>query len=446
MRKTPILGLLGLFLALHGGDAQTNSSAAPPSRIALRAARLMDGKRDTIITNAVILIEHQKIIAVGTGLTIPVGTTVIDLGDQTLLPGLIDTHTHLLLEMDGENLRYKDDGMLRVVATESTAERVLLGAKLGREDLEAGITTVRDLGNSGVNGDVALRDAIFRGWVRGPTVVPSTRALAAPGGQFMRLIPEAQKIIEQEYVTINGPESARQAVRQALYDGAWCIKVIVNGSPADVTLDELKAIVDQAHTSKVKVAAHAVDDHATRIAAQAGVDSIEHAFEIQDDVLKLMAQKHIFLVPTDSTEEGYFAMENGNRPMSTEERARAMEKYKTLVARNGDRLRRAIAAGVPIAAGSDVWQLWPGKTRGQASLVMLEAYAAEGMKPADIIRSVTSSAAELIGAQFEVGTIEKGKYADIIAVPGDPLNDATALEHAKFVMRGGEIIRNQTQK
>jgi imidazolonepropionase-like amidohydrolase len=443
MRRISILGLLGLFLGLPCVHAQTNSTLNPPTRIALRAARLMDGKHDTAVTNAVVIVERDKIAAVGSGLTIPAGTTVIDLGDQTLLPGLIDAHTHLLLQMDGENLRFHEDGMLRVVATESTAERALLGAKLAREDLEAGITAVRDLGNSGVNGDVALSEAIMQGWVPGPTIVPSTRALAAPGGQFTRLIPEAQKIIEQEYVIINGPESARQAVRQALYDGAWCIKVIVNGSPADVTLDELKAIVDQAHTSKVKVAAHATDDHATRIAVEAGVDSVEHGYEIQDDVLKLMAQRHIFLVPTDSTAEGYFAMENGNRPMSGEERARLMEKYKARVASNGDRLRRAIAAGVPIAAGSDVWQSWPGKTRGQASLAMLEAYAEEGMKPAEIIRAATSSAAELIGGLPFVGTIEKGKSAYIIAVPGDPLTDPTALEHARFVMRRGEIVKNQ---
>ncbi len=270
---------------------------ARPSRIAIRAERMIDGKGDTAIHNPVILIDGEKISAVGAGLSIPAGTRVIDLGNLTLLPGLIDVHTHLLTEMDGTNVSLQDVEMLKVVATQSTTERALLGAKLGREDLEAGITTVRDLGNSGVNGDVALRDAIDRGWLPGPHILAATRALAAPGGQFGRLTPEAQKIIEQEYVILQGPESARQAVRQSLYDGANCIKVIVNGSPANVSLEEMKAIVDEAHTAGVKVAAHAIGDKATHIAAEAGADSIEHAYVISDDTLKMMAEKHIFLVP-----------------------------------------------------------------------------------------------------------------------------------------------------
>jgi predicted amidohydrolase YtcJ len=182
-------------------------------------------------------------------LTIPTDAKVIDLGDATLLPGLIDVHTHLLSEMDGTNLTLQDVEMLRIVATQSTAERALLGAKLGREDLEAGITTVRDVGNSGVSGDVALRTAFDQGWLLGPRMVVSTRALAPQGGQFGRMTPEAQKLIEEEYVTIRGAESARQAVRQALYDGAGCIKVIVNGPPGNVTIEEMKALLGRAKSA-----------------------------------------------------------------------------------------------------------------------------------------------------------------------------------------------------
>lgn len=250
------LCLLSTMLFGQTLSAQTSK----PEKIAIRAVRLIDGKSDTPINNPVILIDGEKISAVGAGLAVPADAKVIDLGNLTLLPGLIDVHTHLLSEMDGTNVSLQDVEMLKIVATQSTAERALLGAKLGREDLEAGITTVWDVGNSGVNGDVALRDAINRGWLPGPRIVAATRALAAPGGQFGRLTPEAQKLIEQEYVTVNGPDSARQAVRQALYDGANCIKVIVNGSPANVTLDEMKAIVDEAHTAGVKVAAHAIGD------------------------------------------------------------------------------------------------------------------------------------------------------------------------------------------
>ncbi len=430
-----------LSAPLWTAHGQTTPTFSQP--IAIRASRLIDGRNESPVIDAVILIDREKITAVGSRLPIPQGATVLDLGDVTLLPGLIDSHTHLLLEMDGTNLNLQDMAMLKAVATESTAERALRGAKLAREDLEAGITTVRDLGNSGVNGDVALRDAINNGWLPGPRIVAATRALAAPGGQFGQLIPEAQSIIEQEYVTIDGPQSARQAVRQALYNGADCIKVIVNGSPADVTLDEMKAVVDQAHTSGVKVAAHATDEKAARIAAEAGVDSIEHGYVVPDDVLKMMAEKHIFLVPTDGTEQEYLDMMFGTRQPTPAERAEQEKWIQLYVKGNRDRLQRARKMGVPIAAGSDMYLTLPNKSRGQASLEMLAAYAEEGMTPMEIIHAATSNAAELLGRQAIVGTLEVGKFADIIAVPGDPLKDVSRLEHAKFVMKGGVVIKNE---
>ncbi len=423
--------------------AQEPKGASPAALVAIRAAHLLDGKSDAPVNNAVVLTEGEKIKAMGPGLTIPANTKVVDLGELTLLPGLIDAHTHLLSEMDGTNVTLQDIEMLKIVATQSTAQRALLGAKLGREDLESGITTVRDLGNSGVNGDVALRDAIDRGWIPGPRIVAATRALAAPGGQFGRLTPQAQDIIEQEYVTINGPQSARQAVRFALYDGANCIKVIVNGTPANVSLEEMTAIVDEAHAAGVKVAAHAIGDKATRIAAQAGADSIEHAYIVPDDVLQMMAQKHIFLVPTDGTEQEFLDMMNGTRQPTPEERKGQLTFIKRYVDGNRDRLRRALKFGVPVAAGSDMYLTLPGKNRGQASLGMLSAYADEGMTPQQIIHAATSSAAELLGWQDRIGTLEPGKFADMIGVPGDPEKDISVLQHAHFVMKGGTIVKNE---
>jgi len=421
-----------------------SAQEAGPSQptIAIRAAHLIDGKSDTVVKDAVVLVAGDKITAVGSGLAIPKNAKVIDLGDATLLPGLIDAHTHLLSEMDGSNLSLQDVEMLRIVATQSTAERALLGARLGREDLEAGITTVRDVGNSGVNGDVALRRAIENGWVTGPRMVPSTRALAAQGGQFGRLTPAAQSLIEEEYVTIRGPESARQAVRQALYDGARCIKVIVNGSPANVTLDEMKAIVDEAHIAGVKVAAHAIGDKPTRIAAEAGVDSIEHAYVVPDDVLKMMAEKHIFLVPTDGTLKTFVDMSLGTRQPTEKERTELEKECAPFVKEEQERLKRAIRIGVPIAAGSDMYLHMPGLTRGQASLLVYEAYTEAGMTPMEIIHAATRNAAELLGMQDRIGTLEPGKLADIMAVPGDPLKDIRALEHANFVMKGGAVVVN----
>lgn len=433
--------LVMVFLSACASANGWPQAKTPASVIALRAAHLIDGKTDSVVNNAVVLVEGEKITSVGAALAIPSGAQVIDLGDATLLPGFIDAHTHLLSEMNGENLSLQDVEMLRIVTTQSTAKRALLGAKLAREDLQAGITTVRDLGNSGVNGDVALHDAIESGWLPGPRIVASTRALAPQGGQFGRLIPEAQSVIELEYVTIRGSESARQAVRQALYDGARCIKVIVNGTPANVTLDEMKAIVEEAHLAKVRVAAHAIGDPAERVAIEAGVDSVEHAYFISDDLLSEMAQKHIFLVPTDGTLQTFEDMSFGTRQPSAAERASTEKAFKQVVDAEQDRLRRAIKLGVPIASGSDMYLSIPGKDRGQASLLVFEAYAEAGMAPMQIIRAATHGGAELLGLQDRIGTLESGKLADIIAVPGDPTKDLKALERAKFVMKGGVIFK-----
>lgn len=435
--RTFIATVVSFILVASSAFAQ-----AKPEMIAIRAAHLIDGRGDSSISNAVVLVQGGKIAAVGSGLEIPQGARIIDLGDATLLPGFIDAHTHLLTQMDGANLLHQGLESLRIVASESTAERALLGAKLGREDLEAGITTVRDVGNSGVNGDVALRKAINRGWLPGPRIFASTRALAAPGGQFGTLTPEAQAIIGQEYVIVDGPQSARQAVRQALYDGANLIKVIVNGSGADVTPEEMKAIVDEAHSEGVKVAAHAIGNRATRIAAEAGADSIEHAYVVPDDVLKMMAEKHIFLVPTDQTMMTFEALEFGARTPTPEERAQLDSEVSPFVQGSISRLQRAMKMGVPIAFGSDMYFAMPNLTRGQASLRTFDAYTAAGMTPMQIIRAATSSAAELLGFEKQIGTLESGKLADIIAVPGDPLQDVTALQRVRFVMKEGVVIRN----
>ncbi|HUB17865.1 MAG TPA: amidohydrolase family protein [Acidobacteriaceae bacterium] len=427
----------GLLTALPPALSQD----APQHRIAIRAARLISGKGDSVLNNAVVEVQDDRITAVGSGLAVPPNVEVIDLGDATLLPGLIDAHTHLLTEIDGSELLEGGYEWLHLVATESTAERALLGAKSAREDLEAGITTVRDVGNSGFEGDVALRNAIRRGWVPGPRMVVATRALAPPGGQFGRLTPEARSLIDREYVTLNGPESARQAVRDALYAGANVIKVIVNGAPASVTPEEMKAIVEEAHRDDVKVAAHAIGDQETRIAAEAGVDSIEHAYVVPDDVLKMMAQKHIFLVPTDYTASQAEDMLFAGRAPSADERSRWEKELKDFFESDRRRLQRAIELGVPIASGSDMYVAIPGKTRGQASLEVLQALSEEGMAPMAIIHAATSSAAELLGLQDRIGTLEPGKLADIVAVPGNPLENIAALQHVAFVMKGGVVFR-----
>jgi imidazolonepropionase-like amidohydrolase len=401
---------------------------------------MLDVKSGAVVQNPVVVVDGGRITAAGVGVAVPSGARVIDLGNMILLPGLIDSHTHLLQNYEGRH-GGDDPNMALTVATMSAARRALLGAAMGREDLEAGITTVRDLGNSGWNGDVALRDAINAGWVVGPRILASTRALAAAGGQFGGLAPEAQSLIQQEYVVISGVEDARRAVRQAFYDGADLIKVIVNTGPRVVSLEEMKVIVDEAKRVGRRVAAHAIGDQATRIAAEAGVNSIEHAYTIPDDALKMMAEKNIYLVATDYPAE-FYVDALGPNTRSTEERNAALQNARRFEASSRERVQRAVKMGVKVAFGSDEYYNTLGKTRGQASLLTLEAYQADGLSPLEVLRTATVNAADLLGLGNRLGTIEAGKLADIIAVDGDPLKDVRELGKVRFVMKGGRVIRN----
>jgi imidazolonepropionase-like amidohydrolase len=442
-----VLALLLCLLSLPGWSGTRGAVArnalqpeVAPLPIAVRAARMLDVRAGAYVPNAIVLVENGRITAAGASVPIPATAQIKDLGNATLLPGLIDCHTHLLLNFD--RALDEDRNLLLQVAQMSTAKRALLGAQMGRQDLLAGITTVRDAGNSGVNGDVALRDAINAGWVEGPRVVACTRALAAAGGQFGGLAPEAQPLIAQEYAVISGPEEARKAVRQALYDGADAIKVIVDTYPRVLSLEELKAIVEEAHRVGRKVAAHAVTDMAIRLAATAGVDSVEHGYGASDESLQLMAQKQVFLVPTDGPADVYTAIFVDSHQLPPAEREAALARFQRLAAQHHQRLTRAVKAGVRIAAGSDMYFSVPGLTRGEASLTMLRAYAAAGMTPLEIIRAATLNAADLLGWQNRVGSLEPGKFADLIGMRDDPLKDVSALARVGFVMKGGAIMKD----
>ncbi len=412
MRSILRLLLIGVWLAPGVGATAARVTA-------LRCAAAIDVVHGTRIEHAVLLVRDGRILAMGPDLPIPPEATVVDFGAGTVLPGLIDAHTHLLLRFDS-GLGDENVNIILRLNTVDPEGRALLGAAMAREMLAAGFTTVRDLGNSGRHGGVALRDAIRSGLVPGPRMTVSTRGLAPPGGQFGRLSALGRELASEEYLEITGADAGRRAVREAVFEGASVIKVIVDGA-VSLSPGELAAIVDEAHRAGLKVAAHAVADDAVRAAAQAGVDSIEHAYSAPEDVLRVMAEKKIFLVPTDFPPDiGVGSAEQ--------------------IAAEGKRLAQAIALGVPIAAGSDAYYAQPGRTRGDSAKLMFRAYAAAGMTPARILRAATIDAARLLGVDNEVGSLEAGKYADLLVVDGDPLTDIHALEQVRAVMKAGVAV------
>lgn len=418
---------------------------SPPVPTLIKAGHILNVETGTYLSDQGLLIDGQTIKEIGPFMQVQRHASsrakFLDLSTAIVLPGLIDVHTHLLSNYAGP-IGHDERNLLLTVARLSVAERALLGSKLAREDLEAGITLVRDLGNSGINGDVALRDAIDKGWVTGPRMIVSTRALSPPGGQFGPLQRGATSLVEQEYVPVTTTDEARRAVQQAKYAGADCIKVIVQ---SELQPDVLAAIVREAHGLKMKVAAHATSTGSTKLAADAGVDSIEHAYHIDDEVLKTMARKQIYMVPTDLSLELWQSIEK-TTAQATGRQFDAKAARQQAILQMGpfqDRLKRARMLGVPIAAGSDAYYEYPGKTRGEVSAAVLQAYAEEGMPPLEIIQAATINAATLLGLRQSTGSLEPGKWADLIAVTENPLENVSALQHVRFVMKGGLVIKNE---
>lgn len=441
--------LAALFLVLFSSGhvvAQT-----PTVQSLVRAGHLLDPRTGQVLSPAAVLIENGKIKEVGSPTQVQAhapGVKAIDLGSATLLPGLIDSHTHLLLDIivppEAEIARHFNGqfapGLLLAVV-ESPTKRVLLGAQLAREDLESGFTTVRNLGHSGIDGDVALRDAINAGHVPGPRLLASGRKVIALDSYVQSLNPAvAQAIVEQEFLTIDTPDRARQAVLQNVFYNVDLIKVTVGDG---ISPPALTAMVEEAHREHLKVAAHAIDTASIQTAIEAGVDSIEHGNKVTDEQLKQMRDKGIFLDLTPTWYGSFFmkitepsiVMSSAFHSSNASSDARAQKRYDELVP-------RVLKSGVKFAGGSDMCWFYPGKTRGQASAATLVNLRAAGMPALDLIRAITVNAAEMLGWQDRVGSVEPGKFADLVAVAGDPIADITELERVRFVMKDGQVVRN----
>jgi imidazolonepropionase-like amidohydrolase len=420
-----------ILILAFGSIAQTQQANQPVTVI--RAGHLFDSETGTFLPARDIIVKGNLIESIGENLPVPSGAKVIDLRKYTVLPGLIDAHTHLLyLEDPKGNLSTEG---IKALTIEGTPLRALRGAARGKTFLDAGITTVRDLGNSGRFGDVALRIAVNEGSAIGPRMYVSGPGLSGEGGQFPGLQYNYKNIAEEEYRVIKGVDDARNAVRENVTYGANVIKIYANNTPNPtmLSMDEMRAIVEEAHLYRVKVAAHATNDVAVRRAVEAGVDSIEHGYQVSDETLKLMAEKKVALVPTDSDLDSfkYFMKSNAAPQSLTDEQI--LRQLKPL----RERLMRAVNAGVTIVAGSDMY-IDMQRPQGEAARRVLFAYLEAGMKPAQILQAATINAARLFGNP-RLGAIKAGTFADIIAVEGNPADDFNSIEKVRFVMKNGKI-------
>src|SRR5437899_4538435 len=422
------LVLLGAFSGPLGAQ---DKKQGPPKRLAVRAGHLIDGKSDKSLDNVVIVIEGDKIISVTPSGPAPAGVEIIDLSKYTVLPGFIDLHTHVLLNGD-----ITADDYDKQLLKQSIPYRAILGARNARIALESGFTTIRDLETEGaMYADVDVKTAIQNGEVPGPRMQVATRAMT-PTGMYPLLGYSWELKMPTGVQYVDGVDGARKAVReQAMYGADW-IKYYsdrryhfeaegVLHSMVNFTDDEAKAIVEEAHRIGKKVAAHAIGSDGISAALRAGVDTIEHGDGLTDELMDQMAQRGVYWVPTVAVGAYVAPGRQGN--------------WVKMVATEKSAFGRALKKGVRIGFGTDAGGFsWTELSEERGC----KYYVGEGMTPMQAVRTATTVAAEVLGMNDRIGTVEPGKLADIIAVSGDPLADITELERVKFVMKGGVVYKN----
>ncbi len=425
-----LAGLSLVLLPLPELAAAEPAPAQPPRIVAVRAGRLIDGRGGAPVRDAVILIQGDRITAVGPGLAIPAGAEVVDLSKKTVLPGLIDCHTHIT----NQSGNYYEDLFRR-----SPIDAAVVAHVYARRTLEAGFTTVRDVGSSEFI-DVALRNAIDRGDVIGPRMQVATMAVGSTGGHNDLSGFSPYLRFDHFSGVADGPAEIRKLVRFEVKNGADLIKVMATagvlseeasvGAP-QYSQEEMDAVVSEATMWGKRVAAHAHGAEGIKRAARAGVTSIEHGGMIDEEGVRLLKQKGIYLVPDIYTDE-YILAEADHLGLPP----KMIEKEKELRVHQLANWKRAIAAGVKLAFGTDAG-VYPHGQNARQFHSLLEL----GLTPAQVIRMATTSAADLLGWSDRVGSLTPGRYADLIAVDGDPLTDVTELERVRFVMKGGAVIK-----
>jgi imidazolonepropionase-like amidohydrolase len=430
--------LLLPLLAAGQDNANANATGSKPAQPAIRIVRcgaLIQPANGQVQHNVLITVEGERIREVLENGQPQSGAQVIDLSDHTCLPGLIDSHTHALLQGDITAEDY-DQQLLK----QSVAYRTILGTQSVRRALENGFTTIRDLETEGAGyADVDLKKAINRGIIPGPRMQVASRAMDVTGAYPLQgYAPEVP--VPHGVQLVDGPDNARKAVREQISFGADWIKVYSDRSyfvrPDGIlddiptfTMDELRAIVDETHRQHHKVASHAMALNGVHNSVEAGVDSIEHGNYIADADIKTMAQKGIYYIPTIYVGE-YVAQGRA---------AAGAKVWLDMIKIHEETFRRALKSGVKIVFGTDVGGFdW--KINAAVEFPYMVKY---GMTPIQAIRSATTTPAEMLGMSNDLGSITAGKYADLVAVKGDPLSDITVLQQIDFVMKGGEVVKNQ---
>lgn len=423
---------LWLFLSiLLPSCAFAQSAPSSSQSVVLHAARLLDVEAGRIVSPGEVAIQGDRIVAAGTSVPHPSNAQVIDLGDQTLLPGLIDAHVHLFLHPGAEDLQ---------TVKESVAERTILATLAARDDLMAGFTAERDMGTEGAgSADTAVRDLINSGRIPGPRMRMSGNAISILGGHEDAIAFNPAEHISSNATYANNATQLVEAIREQLKEGADFIKIYQTGEeigvkdgkllvPYQYTEEQLKAAVDETARMFTRVGVHCTGEPAALYAAKAGVASIDHAYQLSDETMRIMREKQIYAVPT-LTISDYFAA----HPESPGVDARERE----LIDLHRAEFKKQLAAGVPFAVGSDVGP-FPHGTQAREFELMVEY----GMKPLAVMQADLLNGAKLLAWPDQIGQLKPGFYADVIAVPGNPLDDISVLKKVSFVMKNGVIYKH----
>lgn len=413
------LGFIFIFIL-------ANVETAAQKITAIKAGKLVIPETGETLNNQIILIEGAKIKEVGANVKIPSGADVIDLSRSAVLPGMFDNHAHMAMRVDRDGV---ERGSLDYYDWRKTnAQRAIDAVVNSRDMLESGFTTIVDIGNDGNYVMSDIRRSIDRGLIFGPTVINAGRIIAPFGGQY-QLQPERRELGAPEYFFADTRDEMLKAVRENAHFGARVIKIVVDDQPYIYSVDDIKFIIAEAKNAGLRVAAHCVTERGARTAAEAGVSSIEHGFEMSDETLQIAKKNNVVLVGTDFTESAWGAYRI------------TPDGIKQLHAKTIDRLKRAYKIGVTLAFGSDLVFYDKGETRGTWTISQIDSMVEAGISNTDILKTLTTNGAKLNGLEKQRGAIKTGQFADIIAVPENPLENISTLKKVNFVMKNGKVFK-----